>query len=814
MKLTRLRLYPFAGCADRTVDFAPGLTVVLGPNEAGKSTLMAGLKLILFTPASCGKRRFRIEVAPYMPLGGGNTIRAELTFTAIDDGPYRLTRSWGGEERSELSLPDGNLLTGDKPVQRELGQLLRLREGTWNRLLFSGQSAVAEALAGIGPDGDALTDLAAILRRTVFETDGLSIERLERSIEERHASDWRRWDRQLERPENNRGIDNPYSREVGRVLAAHYRLERARRSRDAALAHEREVDRLNRQVREQAETVSQLEAFIEVNRRAAEDARQRTVVELECRGLSRAEEELRAVNTAWPATEQKLDGLETRRRTLAEVGASLAEELQKATAAEALQREADTLARAEEEEGALRQAEKALERLPLVDEGALREAAAVNQELRQLAAGMKAGRISLTLTPTAPLEITARGDLGDPHDHTLAAGQALELDAGRRISLQHEEWTLLVSSGEAGETDPAETHDRLSAEFVSRLELLGFASLEEAEKAGSARANAALEAERCRQRLEAVLDGVTLETLRERLAAAGGDPGRHRPVELIAREQGRNTGETAEVEREADGLRHRLEAWRAEHGSVENLLDLLLEKRAALQEVRKQLDGFTPLPEGEEDATAFVTRFERADAELRQGSEELARSKMDRLEMQSRGPGETLEEAEAELRNAESGERRVRREARALDRIRENFAAVRDALDGETLDPWTRELERVLPLLTAGRFRGMGREEAGAAMLADGTRIPPDLLSAGTRAGLGLAVRLSVARHLLRPAGGFLVLDDPMVDLDPERQAAAAAMIGDFAGERQTIIFTCHPDHARLLGGHLVPLGPPGGENE
>ena len=76
----------------------------------------------------------------------------------------------------------------------------------------------------------------------------------------------------------------------------------------------------------------------------------------------------------------------------------------------------------------------------------------------------------------------------------------------------------------------------------------------------------------------------------------------------------------------------------------------------------------------------------------------------------------------------------------------------------------------------------------------------------GTRDSLALALRLVMARHFLARADGFLVMDDPLVDMDPVRQQAAAARLREFAADRQLIFFTCHPATADMLGGTLVEL--------
>ncbi len=53
MQIDRAAIFRFGKLADRTVDFAPGINIVYGKNEAGKTTLHAFLTAMLF---GAGKR--------------------------------------------------------------------------------------------------------------------------------------------------------------------------------------------------------------------------------------------------------------------------------------------------------------------------------------------------------------------------------------------------------------------------------------------------------------------------------------------------------------------------------------------------------------------------------------------------------------------------------------------------------------------------------------------------------------------------------------------------------------------------------------
>jgi uncharacterized protein YhaN len=49
-----------------------------------------------------------------------------------------------------------------------------------------------------------------------------------------------------------------------------------------------------------------------------------------------------------------------------------------------------------------------------------------------------------------------------------------------------------------------------------------------------------------------------------------------------------------------------------------------------------------------------------------------------------------------------------------------------------------------------------------------------------------------------------MVLDDVLVNFDPERARAMARTLGAFAREHQLLFFTCHPSMRDLLALHAV----------
>jgi uncharacterized protein YhaN len=124
--------------------------------------------------------------------------------------------------------------------------------------------------------------------------------------------------------------------------------------------------------------------------------------------------------------------------------------------------------------------------------------------------------------------------------------------------------------------------------------------------------------------------------------------------------------------------------------------------------------------------------------------------------------------------------------------------------------------------ITGGRYVGVeaaggdeGSEiEALVTVSRDGERHTPDQLSRGTAEQLYLAVRLALAADFTgRSTSLPVIVDDCLVNFDPQRQRGIAQALADYARERQLLLFTCHPETERIfsevLGDRLTILGLP-----
>ncbi|MGH3415874.1 MAG: AAA family ATPase, partial [Actinocrinis sp.] len=176
MRLHRITLTDYRGVRERTVQFADsGVTIVAGPNEIGKTSLVEALDLLVEEKSSADKK----EIRAAQPAGRdvGPTVEAELSF-----GGYRVVyrKRWLKDKVTELRVlsPAPEQLSGNAAHER-FGELLheagidlflwrQLRiSQDWQRVRGAEQRADGQsAIAGRAAVSGALQERSAQVVRT------------------------------------------------------------------------------------------------------------------------------------------------------------------------------------------------------------------------------------------------------------------------------------------------------------------------------------------------------------------------------------------------------------------------------------------------------------------------------------------------------------------------------------------------------------------------------------------------------------------------------------------------------------------------
>ncbi|MFZ0391332.1 MAG: AAA family ATPase [Calditrichia bacterium] len=811
MIIRKLHLHPFAAASDLEIELDKNLNVLLGPNEAGKSTLVNALKLVLFAPVHPGKRQFEKEFQRFIPLGGGDTIRVSLGFS-VKGKEFLLQKSWGGEKQSRLQLPGGGSISDAAAVQQKMDELLILQPGTFNNVLIAYQNSLMETIVHLNlANSTATRDLNTLLRKAIFETDGISIEKLEQNIREKYNAYLGCWDLRLNLPEKNRGIDNPWKKGVGKVLEAYYRRESLQRELADARNYDREMDELVRKHGTAELEIKSLREYLSRYRPAVEDARSRALLEAQLKSAELEEGQLREISQSWPAVEQEL---KNRREQLAELEKKnklLIEEEQTVRQYEQNRRRLEVFQKAKkkkEEQKSLQEKIASMKSIETEDFNLLKK---TSGELNRIRTSLKAGKLAMRMEAKTALTLNLTRDLEGEKQIKISAGEPLQVEAGGKILLKHQDWVLQLSSGTDDFENLQKEYSRQTEIYDKLLKRYEVSGLEEAQKLKDEADDARRLLQMQKSQLDELLSGENSYEELEAFAAGFKESGTARPLTSVAAEAGEVSGKLVQVHSSIKENKSRLEQWEKSYGTKEKLLDTLVDKRGAVQKFRKELGSLSPLPDSVESPREFIRAFELREQQLQQREKDRADLRVQIAELEGRAPQETVETLEKMLENTGADFNRIHKEGLAVQEILQNFQEVKKEMDSRTLDPWLNEIKKMLGPLTGSRYKLINLEDGrpSGIVSSNGLEMPFDYLSAATRDGLALALRLSMARYFLRESDGFLVMDDPLVDMDPLRREAAAKIIQEFAREKQVIILTCHPAHAALLAGNRIELPAP-----
>ena len=161
-----------------------------------------------------------------------------------------------------------------------------------------------------------------------------------------------------------------------------------------------------------------------------------------------------------------------------------------------------------------------------------------------------------------------------------------------------------------------------------------------------------------------------------------------------------------------------------------------------------------------------------------------------------------------QLGESEQNFQRILLDGKALAHIKEKAIDLLGKMDTKTYEEFQNKFVKYFIHMSGKSFSRVEMEQdlPGKLIKDDGSELTYNLLSFGTKDTFSLALRLTMAEYFLRDKSGFLILDDPLVDMDSGRQALAAEQINEFAKTRQVIFLTCHPQTAEMLSGKCIKM--------
>lgn len=865
MKLQRMRIEQLRQFRKPFVldKLQPGLNLIHGPNESGKSTLVRAIRAAFF-------ERYRStavdDLRPWGDSAAAPTI--ELDFEH-DNHSWRLTKSFLQRKRCDLTV--GTETYSEDDAEEKLAELLGYqypKRGAskaehWGipGLLWVEQGTGQDIEQAIEHAGDHLKSALNSMVGEVASSGGDDLIETVRSQRDtlltgtgKPRGDYQQLEKDRARLASE--IDDlkervqHYQEQVDRLgkLAQEYDQaeaerpwEEAQRQLEEARTRYQQVERLEQQQNQEKATLAQLQKnhqLAQQNREQLEGLSR----QLEGRkaDLERAERDLRVAEAQTPAVAGRLAEARTAYEQ-AEKQRKLAGLLQ-------------TRERLEQDVRRLEQQKQMLTQ-------SLDQAKKYHQQLEQARQQARENRIDSELVKK--LKATAN-QLNEEtiRSRTIATRLSWQLEAGVSLTLNNEplagegerqllEESALVIPGVGtlgitpGGEELASTRRKLNTlenSLAEQLKTLGVASVEQAED----RLSAFETAGRAQKHAEDLLKSVApagaeqlaseqgeaeneLAKARSQLqATAEPDPKETVPA-LEEAEAAFVQAGTALDKAESDERDHQatLSALKQSRDNVNTEWQRLADEEKSPERQQQLRQITTDLANIEKQQAELESSLERREREIREARPDFLRQDIERYQnavnhlrqtQENRGRElrdikvrleawgaegleEQLNEKEAELDQCNRRYQELRRRARALDLLLNLLTEKRQALTQRLQAPLQKHLNHYLSVLFPDASLEVD-EQLRPGTFTRGSELGQMAeLSFGAREQMGLISRLAYA-DLLQEAGRptLVILDDTLVHSDSERLEDMKRILFDAASRHQILLFTCHPEKWQDLG--------------
>ncbi|MFW6008733.1 MAG: AAA family ATPase [archaeon] len=309
MKLEKFETNIFAGINKQKLEFRDGLNVILGKNEAGKSTIINGIYAVLFKDAKIRlnyseDKEFKNRFFPYPD---GDHIHGLLKFK-IDNSSYLIEKKWSRDDPYQyLQFPDGRRIENEKKLKKEKNKLLKFNKGTYKNIVFTNQRNIKSSIKRIIESDEVVTTINNFLRRAVMELDGVSIDKLNKKIDNELDELLKKWDLANSRPVNtDRDVNNPYKKGYGLIYEAYINKEKKAMEMERTEKLEREYENRTKVLKELSDERKHFSQRIKKLAEIEDDIFLRGNIETELHSLYDKVKRIKKINRKWPVLKNEL----------------------------------------------------------------------------------------------------------------------------------------------------------------------------------------------------------------------------------------------------------------------------------------------------------------------------------------------------------------------------------------------------------------------------------------------------------------------------------------------------------------------------
>lgn len=802
MQIIKYSNEQFAGSRDLNVMFAPGMNVVLGKNETGKSTMIEGIYDTLFMHSRLDGRKDKEFLEQRFPTNGGNCIDGTVRMIASGQ-EITIKKEWdkgNTEYRTSLVLTESGTKFTGTVAEKKMEELLPFGSAVFDYIVFGRQNNERAVMdwfysfmkedTGNGTD-ESMTQVREKIAGAMSAAGGISedlfLQKLDARLEELASH----WDVSLDAPEKNRGIQNPWGVKVGEILQAYY--DRERKKREVIQARNL-LEEVENQEAKLDELRSRKATWVEKQnslRKLQNDIEKGSVLSERSKELSRRLTSMQKAEMQWPKLLEESEYLKI---------------LETETKESEIRKRKDKLAalieqikQLEEKRQSLVSSQNGLEHI----ESHSLECRKLETELQTLVGTLTGAGLHVKMT----LKQDIGAVLSSADGNSISIERELDEDVKgfARIVLPQIGEILVTPQNLKVEEIQARIEE-IKARLAKIYQLYHVKDGIELEEVAEGYRKNGKALQTLELQLSKVLLGRTTEEIRDEYEALQSDG------EIQIRENLNDCiqsvlekGHCKTLAECRASVMTQISGYIHEYESPENLIRQIKKEQEKLSEIEAELAGQSTLEMTREE---FQLKLNEAEIMLngRDGKSGLNREIEETIAQSGRLSAEAesidLDALEQEISECEQLWNQKKKLYRQYLRIKEDFLMLRSS-QGNKYDSFYRLFDEKLSIITDGNVRWT---DACVLKSRGNVLTGKELLSKGTRQVILLAFRLAVLEFYYKEEGGVLVMDDVLLDMDPERREKAVRLLQDFAGRNQVIFTTCDPAMASLFDGNIIQM--------